>query len=49
MTSDPTASDGNGSKGILSWLQSPVTLTLPGWAFAAGGLVLVLLIIVALD
>jgi hypothetical protein len=49
MTLNPTDSDGNSGKGILTWLRSPVTLTLPGWAFAAGGLVLVMLILLALD
>jgi len=49
MTVDPAESGGSGSIGVLSWLRAPVTLTLPGWAFAAGGLALVLLVILALD
>jgi len=49
MTQDPTDPDSNGIQGVLAWLRSPVTLTLPGWALAAGGLVLVLLLLLALD
>lgn len=35
--------------GLTGWLRSTVTLSLPGWAVAAGAVALVLLIIVALD
>ena len=35
--------------GLAGWLRSTVTLSLPGWAVAAGAIALVLLIIVALD
>jgi hypothetical protein len=49
MISDPIESDGQRGKGVIAWPRSPVTLTLPGWVFAAGGLVLVLLILLALD
>jgi hypothetical protein len=34
---------------VAAWLRSEVTATLPGWAFAAGGFVLVVLLLVALD
>jgi hypothetical protein len=49
MTQDPTDPGSNGMQGVLTWLRSPVTLTVPGWALAAGGLVLVLLLFLALD
>lgn len=35
--------------GVAAWLRSNVTVTLPGWAFAAGGFVLVALLLLALD
>ncbi|MCU0855856.1 MAG: hypothetical protein MUF63_13345 [Rhodobacteraceae bacterium] len=35
--------------GLAGWLRSTVTLSLPGWAVAAGAIVLGLVIIVALD
>lgn len=35
--------------GLAGWLRSTVTLSLPGWAVAAGAIALVLIIIVALD
>lgn len=35
--------------GLRGWLRSTVTLSLPGWAVAAGAVALVLIIIVALD
>jgi hypothetical protein len=35
--------------GVASWLRSPVTVTLPGWAIAAGALALAALLLVALD
>jgi hypothetical protein len=51
MTLDPTDSSRNGTNRVLFWFHSPVTLTLtlPGWASAAGGLALVLLVLLALD
>jgi hypothetical protein len=39
----------NSLTGRQSWLRSTVTLTLPGWVFAAGALALLLIVIVALD
>lgn len=35
--------------GLAGWLRSTVTLSLPGWAVAAGAVALVLIVIVALD
>ena len=35
--------------GLRSWLHSTVSLSLPGWAVAAGAGALVLLLLVALD
>jgi hypothetical protein len=35
--------------GLAGWLRSTVTLSVPGWAVAAGAVALVLIIIVALD
>lgn len=35
--------------GPVAWLRAPVTVTLPGWAIAAGAAALVVLILVALD
>jgi hypothetical protein len=49
MTQDSTDPGNNGMQGVLAWLRSSVTLTLPGWALAAGGFVLVLLLLLALD
>jgi hypothetical protein len=43
-----TDSPRNGN-GLAGWLRSTVTLSLPGWALAAGAIALVLIIIVALD
>lgn len=34
---------------VMTWLRSPVTLTLPGWGVAAGAGVILLLGLVALD
>jgi hypothetical protein len=38
--------DGAALKG---WLAAPVTVTFPGWVFAATGLVALVLLLVALD
>jgi len=35
--------------GVMAWLRSNVTVTLPGWAIAAGGFALIVLLLVALD
>jgi hypothetical protein len=35
--------------GLAGWLRSTVTLSLPGWAFAAGAIALVLIVIIALE
>lgn len=34
---------------LRGWLTSDVTVTLPGWAVALGGVVAVVLLLVALD
>jgi hypothetical protein len=34
---------------LRAWLKSDVTVTLPGWAVALGGVVAVVLLLVALD
>lgn len=36
-------------RSVKLWLRSPITLTLPGWGFAAGAAWLVVLLLVALD
>ncbi|WP_272874400.1 hypothetical protein [Pseudaestuariivita rosea] len=34
---------------VKTWLKSPVTLTVPGWAVATAGATAILLILIALD
>ena len=34
---------------LKAWMKSDVTVTLPGWAVALGGLAAVVLLLVALD
>jgi hypothetical protein len=34
---------------LLAWLRSDVTLTLPGWSVALGGVLVLVLVLVALD
>jgi hypothetical protein len=34
---------------LKAWLAAPVTVTLPGWALAAGGLAVLVLVLTALD
>ena len=34
---------------LKSWLAAPITVTLPGWALAGGGLAVLLLALIALD
>jgi hypothetical protein len=35
--------------GPIAWLRAPVTVTLPGWAVAAGASAVLALVLVALD
>lgn len=35
--------------GIKKWLSSEITVTLPGWALAGGGIVALALLLAALD
>ncbi|MCU0854646.1 MAG: hypothetical protein MUF63_06995 [Rhodobacteraceae bacterium] len=46
MTDPETSKRTTGPSG---WLRSTITLSLPGWAVAAGALALVLVILLALD
>lgn len=39
----------NSTERLRSWLKSDVTVTLPGWALALGGVVALVLVLVALD
>ncbi len=38
-----------GLAGLAAWLRTPVTVTLPGWAVAAGAVAVAALLLVALD
>jgi hypothetical protein len=49
MNDKTTETPGNSFTGIQSWLRSTVTLVLPGWAFAAGALALLVVAAIALD
>jgi hypothetical protein len=48
---EPTTTETRSQKpaGIAAWLRSDVTVTLPGWAIAAGAAALAALILVAVD
>lgn len=37
------------SESIKAWLAAPLTVTFPGWVFAAVGLAALLLLFIALD
>ena len=37
------------SQTIKDWLAAPLTVTFPGWVFAAAGLAALLLLLIALD
>lgn len=47
MSSDKTERGGRAT--VAGWLRSDVTVTLPGWAFAAAGALALVLVLVALD
>lgn len=49
MNDKTDETSGTSLPGIQSWLRSTVTLALPGWAFAAGALALVVVAAIALD
>ncbi|MEA3643105.1 MAG: hypothetical protein VBE63_24655 [Lamprobacter sp.] len=40
---------GSSIERLRAWLRSDITLTLPGWAVALGGVLLLTLLLIALD
>lgn len=46
---DTTQKTATSTDRLRGWLKSDVTLTLPGWAVALGGVAAVVLLLVALD
>jgi hypothetical protein len=49
MTDSPKTPPGSSLERLRAWLQSEITLRLPGWAVALGGAFVLLLLLVALD
>lgn len=49
MSASPETPTGSSFERLRSWLRSDVTLTLPGWAVALGGALVLVLLLVALD
>ena len=46
---DTTPERTTSTERLRAWLKSDVTVTLPGWALALGGVVALVLLLVALD
>lgn len=46
---ETTPSRTTSTERLRTWLKSDVTVTLPGWALALGGVVALVLVLVALD
>jgi hypothetical protein len=49
MSESPETPTGSSLDRLLAWLRSDVTLTLPGWSVALGGVLVLVLLLVALD
>lgn len=49
MSESPETPTGSVFDRIRAWLRSDITLTLPGWAVALGGALVIALLLVALD
>lgn len=49
MSESPETPTGSSFERLRAWLGSDVTLTLPGWAVALGGALVLVLLLVALD
>ncbi|MDG3041279.1 hypothetical protein [Roseicyclus marinus] len=48
-TNNPTPTGTNSTERLRAWLKSDVTVTLPGWALVLGGVVALIVVLVALD
>jgi hypothetical protein len=49
MTQSNDDTSSSQTRRLRSWLKSDVTVTLPGWAYALGGVVALVLLLTALD
>jgi len=45
----PESPTGSSFDRLSAWLRSDVTLTMPGWAIAVGGVLVLVLLLAALD